>query len=380
MWFKKLVAAVLLSSSLAACGDESNTLKIGVGAPLTGPNAKTGQDLLNGVRLAVMEKNAQGGLHNKQVEVISGDDRSDPREGIVVANKMANSGVIGVIGHYNSGVSIPASAEVYNPMKIINISPASTNPVYTERGLKYIFRTVGRDDLQGKVAADFSIQKGWKKMAVIHNKGAYGQGLAEEFAKNVKAQGGSILIFDGINKDDKDFSPVLTKIKAMNPELLFYGGEYQDGALFTRQAKQVGITVPVMGGDALYDKDFVRLTGQEYAQGSLVTFAAGSQSTAFNKSFSEKFGEVGPFSAYAYDATNILFAAIAKAGPQATPEAIRDEVAKTKDFPGATGQIGFDAKGDLLRSGFIVWEVNASGDFVQANTSPAKTVVPAKKP
>jgi branched-chain amino acid transport system substrate-binding protein len=343
----------------AAPGD---AIKIGVAAPLTGPNAKPGQDILNGVKLAVEEKNAKGGLMGKPIELLEGDDRSDPREGIVVANKLVNSGVVGVIGHYNSGVSIPASEEVYNPSKVVNISPGSTNPKYTERGLKWVFRTIGRDDQQGKVGADFAIAKGLKNVAIIHNKGAYGQGLAEEFKKNLEAQGGKTLIFDGISKDDKDFSAILTKIKNLNPQMIFYGGEYQDGSLFSRQSKQGGIKAPIMGGDALYDKDYIKLTGQEYATGNYVTFSTGNQSDTFRKNYTAKFGEVGPYSAYAYDAANILLASIEKSGG-ADPEKIRDTVAATQDFPGVTGAISFNPKGDLTRAGFAVWEVGPKGDF-----------------
>lgn len=356
---------------LMACSGQTgtDTIKIGVGAPLTGPNAKPGQDILNGVKLAVEEKNAKGGINGKQIELFEGDDRSDPREGIVVANKLVNSGVLGVIGHYNSGVSIPASEEVYDPSKVVNISPGSTNPKYTERGLKWIFRTIGRDDQQGQVGAAFALQNKLKNVAIIHNKGAYGQGLAEEFKKNLEAQGGKVLIFDGINKEDKDFSPILTKIKNLKPELIFYGGEYQDGALFSRQSKQVGIKAPIMGGDALYDKDYIKLTGPDYAKGNYITFSTGNQSEEFRKNFNAKFGEVGPYSAYAYDAANVLISAIEKSGGSDT-EKIRELVAGTKDFPGVTGAITFNQKGDLTRAGFAVWEVNGN-DFAIAKQAAA---------
>lgn len=384
----KLLKALTLTMSclltLSACKNESTggeagstgaasgeAIKIGVGAPLTGPNAKPGQDILNGVKLAVEEKNAKGGLLGKPIELLEGDDRSDPREGIVVANKLVNSGAVGVIGHYNSGVSIPASEEVYDPSKVVNISPGSTNPKYTERGLKWIFRTIGRDDQQGKVGADFAIASGLKNVAIIHNKGAYGQGLAEEFKKNLEAQGGKTLIFDAINKDDKDFSAILTKIKNLKPDLIFYGGEYQDGALFSRQSRQAGMTAKIMGGDALFDKDYIKLTGQEYATGNYVTFSTGNQSDDFRKNYTAKFGEVGPYSAYAYDAANVLISAIEKAGAP-EPEKIRDLVAGTKEFPGVTGAISFNEKGDLTRAGFAVWEVGAKGDFAIAKGGASK--------
>lgn len=365
--FKSLWLPVSCLMLFLGCSGQtgSQTVKIGVGAPLTGPNAKPGQDILNAVKLAVEEKNAKGGVLGKQIELLEGDDRSDPREGIVVANKLVNSGAVGVIGHYNSGVSIPASEEVYNPSKVVNISPGSTNPKYTERGLKWVFRTIGRDDQQGKVGADFAIANALKNVAIIHNKGAYGQGLAEEFKKNLEAQGGKTLLLDGINKDDKDFSAILTKIKNLTPDLIFYGGEYQDGALFSRQSRQMGIKAKIMGGDALYDNDYIKLTGLEYATGNFITFSTGNQSDTFQKNYSAKFGEVGPYSAYAYDAANILLAAIEKAGA-VEPEKIRDAVAATQDYPGVTGAISFNEKGDLTKAGFAVWEVDPKGSFAIA--------------
>lgn len=366
-------ASLLLISACSGSGQTgSGTIKIGVGAPLTGPNAKPGQDILNGVKLAVDEKNASGGIGGKQIELLEADDRSDPREGINAANKLVNSGAVGVIGHYNSGVSIPASAEVYEKSQVVEITPGSTNPQFTERGLKWVFRTIGRDDQQGQVGAAFALAHKLKNVVVIHNKGAYGQGLAEEFKKNLEAGGGKTLLFDSVNKDDKDFSPILTKIKTLKPDLIFYGGEYQDGALFSRQSKQVGIKAPIMGGDALYDKDYIKLTGPDYAAGNFVTFSTGNQSAEFQKNYTAKFGELGPYSAYSYDAAKILIAAIETAGAD-DPEKLRDAVAATKNFPGVTGSISFDPKGDLTQAGFSVWEV-AKGDFAiaGAGSTPAE--------
>lgn len=368
MWSKVSLCflSLLLILTVSCKSQQDEQILIGVAAPLTGPNAKPGQDILNGVKLAVEEWNSKGGLLGKSIEILSGDDRSDPREGLVVANKLVNSGVLGVIGHYNSGVSIPASGEVYAPSKVVNITPASTNAEYTERGLKWVFRTIGRDDQQAKASADYAIVNGLKKIAIIHNKGAYGQGLAEEFKHYVESQGGNIILFDGITRDDKDFSPILTKIKEMEPELLFYGGEYQDGALFTRQARQVGVKAKIMGGDALYDSDFINLAGKKNAEGVLITFLKGADSDSFRKAYNAKFGEVGPFSAYAYDAANLLLTAI-KDAAKPDKQLIRDKVAEI-NFPGVTGNISFNPKGDLTEMKFQVWTIDSDGQFKLAKT------------
>ncbi|MBI6546513.1 MAG: branched-chain amino acid ABC transporter substrate-binding protein [Cyanobacteria bacterium NC_groundwater_1444_Ag_S-0.65um_54_12] len=356
-WTIALVIGALIAT-LTFPARAANPLKIGVAAPFTGALAKMGADIRNGVQFAIDEQNAKGGALGQQITLVFGDDKGDPREGILVANKLVQSGVLGVVGHLNSGISIPASKEVYAPAKVVMITPASTNPELTERGLANVFRTIGRDDQQGKDAAEYALSHGFKTAAVLHNKNAYGQGLAEVFRGHFEKGGGKILIFDGVMSGDKDFTPVLTRIKALQPALVFFGGEYQDGGLLVKQARRTGLRAPLMGGDGLYDHTFIALAGERAAEGSMVTFPGRGASGAWEKAYSKRFGLPGAYSGYSYDAARVLLDAIKRAG-KADRLAVLSQVANTKSFPGVTGTITFNKKGDQPSFKFAVWRVHA---------------------
>lgn len=351
-----------LAISLAVPAGAAGSIKIGVAAPITGPIAKMGTDIRNGVELAVQDQNARGGVLGQKVELVVGDDKADPREGITVANKLVQSGVLGVIGHLNSGISIPASKEVYAPAKVVMITPASTNPELTERGLKNVFRCIGRDDQQGKDAAEFALKAGYRSAVILHNKNAYGQGLAEVFRDHFRKGGGNVLMYDGIQTGDKDFSAILTRVRSRKPDLVFFGGEYQDGGLLVQQSRKVGLKAPFMGGDGLFDPLFIKLAGKKAAEGALVTFPPFDRAGRFAQAYQAKFGsEPGAYSGYSYDAAMILMDAIRRAG-KADRSAVITQVARTKNFKGVTGTITFNAKGDQPTFKFGVWRVQ-NGDF-----------------
>ncbi|MBM3268997.1 MAG: branched-chain amino acid ABC transporter substrate-binding protein [Candidatus Sericytochromatia bacterium] len=325
--------------------------RIGMQGPMTGSLAKQGQDMRNATRLAVDEAKAAGG---PAAEILVGDDKGDPREGILAARHLVTSGVLGVVGPYNSGVTIPVTAEVYAPAWV-PVLTVSTNPRVTDRGLKTVFRVIGRDDQQGLIAARESRKLGARTAAVLHNKNAYGQGLATEFRKAFEAAGGQVLFFDGVASGEKDFSATLTRLRAGKPDLLYFGGEYQDAGPLLRQARNLGIKARFLAGDATLDPTFVSLAGAKAAEGAMVTFPAPAAAD-FDRRYTAKFGPPGPYSGYAYDAARILLAAIKRARTPA-PREVAQEIARTRDFPGVTGKISFDAKGDLTRAGFILWEV-----------------------
>ena len=291
------------------------------------------------------------------------DDKADPKEGILVANKLVSDGVVGVIGHLNSGVSIPTSTEVYSPNGVLMISPASTNPDLTEKGKQgWVFRTIGRDDQQGQVAAEFARKKGYKKVVVLHDKTQYGQGLADEFQK---ALGTKPLVYEALTRGDKDFHAILTKVKSQGPDLIFFGGVYPEAGLLAKQAKEVGIKAPILTGDGVYDPQFVRIAGAGAAAGTYITFPRAPKESGFVAEYKKRFGDLGPYSGYTYDATRILLNAIKTAGSN-DKEKIAAAVAQTKGFDGVTGTITFDSKGDLDKTSFIVWMVDKSGKFVPA--------------
>lgn len=358
------LASVALSVAMSAVApfplDAAEALRIGVQGPMTGALAKQGKDMLNAARLAVDETNARGGIRGRKVEIVTGDDKGEPREGILAARHLASSGVLGVVGPYNSGVAIPVTAEVYDPAGI-SVLTVATNPRVTDRGLATVFRVIGRDDQQGAIAAREMRRLGARRAAVLHNKNAYGQGLATEFADAFRAGGGQIVFLDGVSSGEKDFTPTLTRLKQSNPDLIFFGGEYQDAGPLLKQARKTGIQARFMSGDATLDPTFVTLAGSRAAEGAMVTFPPPASRT-FEQRYRKRFGEPGPYSGYAYDGTRILLEAIRRV-PSADARAVSREIARTRNFPGVTGSISFDSRGDLTRAGFILWEV-AGGRWV----------------
>jgi ABC-type branched-subunit amino acid transport system substrate-binding protein len=237
----------------------------------------------------------------------------------------------------------------------VSVLTVATNPRVTDRGLTTVFRVIGRDDQQGRIAATHARARGYRRAAILHNKNAYGQGLATEFQSAFASQGGQAVFVDGITSGEKDFTPTLTRLRQENADLLFFGGEYQDAGPLLRQARKLGIAARFLSGDAAMDPTFISLAGHKAAEGALVTFPAPA-APAFQSKYRKRHGEPGPYSGYAYDAAKILLSAIATAGRD-EPRAVSAQIARTKAFAGVTGAITFDSKGDLTRAGFILWEV-----------------------
>jgi len=361
---KALVLAFALACLVSAgCQRKEEVIKIGVAGPMTGDQAKMGTDFKNGVALAVEEWNAKGGLLGKKVTLLVADDQHDPKQAVSIANKLVNDGVVGVIGHFNSSCSIPAS-DVYNRAGIPMITPGSTNPQLTEKGYRSVFRVCGRDDQQGKVGAEFVTEKlKLKKVAVIHDKTTYGQGLADEFKKFI-ANKVEVVYYGGIIQGDKDFKTALTSIKEKKPELIYFGGIYPEAGLLVKQARELGISVPFMSGDGSIDPKFIEIAGASAAEGTYLTFSPDARkipsARSFIENYEKKFGEIGPYSVYAYDAANILLAAIKDAGTTEGKTVI--DKLHTMEFPGALGKIKFNEKGDVTVSPYVVW-ITKGGKF-----------------
>jgi len=364
--FRKLLIICFAFILIVGCvKKKEDVIKIGIAGPMTGDQAKMGMDFRNGVTLAVEEWNNRGGVLGKKIELIIGDDQRDPKQAVSVANKFVMQGVIGVIGHFNSSCSIPAS-DVYNRANIPMITPASTNPQLTEKGYRGVFRVCGRDDQQGKVAAEFvTSQLKTKKIAIIHDKTTYGQGLADEFKKFL-GNGIEVIYYGGIVQGDKDFKTVLSAIKNVSPELIYFGGIYPEGGLLVRQAREIGLEVPFMSGDGVIDPKFTEITGTEAAEGTYLTFSPDPNNIPTAKAFIEKykarFGEPGPYSIYAYDAINVMLKAIEAAGTT-DGKAIMDKL-HSLEFSGALGNLKFDEKGDITVAPYVVW-ITKDGKFVE---------------
>lgn len=356
---------VILGLLLSACQKKEEVIKIGIAGPMTGDQAKMGTDFRNGVTLAVEEWNAKGGVLGKKVEMLIADDQHDPKQAVSVANKLVNDGVVGIIGHFNSSCSIPAS-DVYNRAGIPMITPASTNPQLTEKGYRGVFRVCGRDDQQGSIGARFVTEMlKVKKIAIIHDKTTYGQGLADEFKKGITDKA-EVVYYGGIVQGDKDFKSVLTTIREKSPELIYFGGIYPEAGLLVKQARELGIKVPFMSGDGTIDPKFIEIAGKESAEGTYLTFSPDPRkiptARSFIDNYEKRFGEIGPYSVYAYDATNILLTAIKEAGTTDGKAVI--EKLHSLEFSGALGSIKFDEKGDVTIAPYVVW-ITKEGKFVE---------------
>ncbi|MEK6528660.1 MAG: branched-chain amino acid ABC transporter substrate-binding protein [Nitrospirota bacterium] len=343
--------------------NEEKVIKIGIAGPMTGDQAKMGMDFRNGVSIAEEEWNSKGGVLGRKIKTIIGDDQRDPKQAVSVANKFVVQGISGVIGHFNSSCSIPAS-DIYRRANIPMITPASTNPELTKKGYSGVFRVCGTDDQQGKVAADFvTSQLKIKKVAVIHDKTTYGQGLADEFKKSLNNQA-EVVYYGAIVQGDQDFKAVLTSIKYKKPELIYFGGIYPEAGLLVKQAREIGLKAPFMSGDGSIDPKFVEIAGAAAAEGTYLTFSPDPNNIPSAKEFidkyNRKFGELGPYSIYAYDAINIMLKAIEAAGTT-EGKAVMDKL-HSMEFNGALGKIKFDEKGDVAGAPYIIW-ITGNGKF-----------------
>lgn len=354
-----------LAAVLAFAATAEAQIKVGVGGPLTGPNAAFGAQIKNGAEQAAADINAAGGINGQKIELVFGDDVSDPKQGVSVANKFAAEGVKFVVGHFNSGVSIPAS-DILAENGILQVTPASTNPKYTERGLWNTFRTCGRDDQQGGVAGEFiaAALKG-KKIAVVHDKTTYGKGLADETKKAMNAKGVTEVLYEGINTGEKDFSALVGKIKASGAEYLYWGGLHTEGGLIVRQMRDQGVKAVLIGADGIATDEYAAVAGPG-AEGTLMTFAPDPQrrpeAQVVLKKFEARKFKPEAYTLYSYAALEIIAAAATQAKAN-DPKKAAEVMRSGKPFKTVIGDIGFDKKGDITRPDYVMytWKKGADG-------------------
>ncbi len=361
---KSFLSAVALTSLLAFSGSAWADLLVGVGGPITGPNAAFGAQLQKGAEMAVKDINAAGGVNGEQISLSVGDDVSDPKQGISVANKFVADGVKFVVGHFNSGVSIPAS-EVYAENGILEITPAATNPVYTERGLWNTFRVCGRDDQQGEVAGAY-IAANFKdaKVAVIHDKTPYGQGLADETKKALNAAGVTEALYEGVNVGDKDFSALIAKMKDAGVTLIYWGGLHTEAGLIIRQSADQGLKAPLFSGDGIVSNELASIAGDAVA-GTLNTFGPDPRNNPAAKEVVERFRAAGfepeAYTLYAYAATQILAQAATAAGSN-DPQEVAKAIKEKGPFKTVLGELSFNEKGDRTDADYVVYEWRKGDD------------------
>jgi branched-chain amino acid transport system substrate-binding protein len=377
--FALAAIAIAVAAGLAACGKKEEpkaeakaapapaaaqevVIKIGHVGPTSGQIAHLGKDNENGAKLAVEEANAKGIMvdgKKAKFELLTEDDAADGKQATQVAQKLMDAKVVGVVGHLNSGTSIPASA-IYNQAGVAQISPSATNPKLTNQGFKGVFRMVANDVAQGTAIGNYAAAKLGKKIAIIDDKTAYGVGLADETEKAVKAAGGAVVIREALaNEKEQDFKGVLTKVKAKNPDVIMFGGMDAQAGPMLKQMKALGIKAKFISGDGAQSAELIKLGG-DAAEGSYATTAGlpkekMPQGAAFYDKFKAKFNaDVQVYAPFTYDATNVLIAAIQKAGTD--PAKIIDAI-KATSMDGVTGKIAFDDKGDIKDGAVTVFMV-----------------------
>ncbi len=361
------VATLAVISSVAMAQDQ--VVKIGHVGPVSGAIAHLGKDNEWGARLAIEELNAKGvSINGKKVklELVAEDDAADPKQGTAAAQKLVDAKVSGVIGHLNSGTTIPAS-KIYSDAGIPQISPSSTNPKYTRQGYKTAFRVVADDVHLGGTLGRYAVNelKG-KTIAVIDDRTAYGQGVAEEFEKAVKAAGGNLVGHEFTTDKATDFMPILTTLKGKKPDIIFFGGMDAVGGPMMKQMKSLGIKAKFMGGDGICTNEMIKLAGDAMADGQVVCAEAGGVDGALKKGmddfgakFKKRFNDdVKLYSPYVYDAVYVMVDAMQRA-KSTEPAKYLPELAKTTGFKGVTGTISFDAKGDIKNGALTLYTFKA---------------------
>jgi branched-chain amino acid transport system substrate-binding protein len=360
--------------SLWLAGAAQAQIKIGVAGPITGANASFGAQLTQGVDQAAEDINKAGGILGQKIEVEPGDDVSDPKQGVSVANKFVGDGVKFVVGHFNSGVTIPAS-DVYSENGILFITPSATNPKVTDRMLWDAFRTCGRDDQQGLLWAEYARDhlKG-KKIAVVHDKTTYGKGLADAALDDMHKFGIKEVLYEGVNTGEKDYSAIVSKIKESGADYLMWGGLHTEGGLIIRQMRDQGMKTVMVSGDGITDNEFAQIGGPG-VEGTLMSFGPDPRNNPAAKEvvaeFKAKNFDPEAYTLYSYAAVQILKQAAEKA-KSLDPKKVAEVMHSGMTFNTVIGPIAYDKKGDRTTVDYVwyTWEKGPDGKITyQQNKS-----------
>ena len=368
---KMWLAGVALGAALALTGTASaQDISIGVAGPMTGQYATFGTQLRNGAEAAVADINAAGGVLGKKLKLEVGDDACDPKQARAIAEKFANAKVPFVAGHYCSSSSIPAS-EAYAEGGVLQITPASTNPTFTERKLWNTFRVCGRDDQQGTVAGEYVAKnfKG-KNIAVLHDKSTYGKGLADEMKKALNKAGQKEKLYEAYTQGDKDFNALVSKMKVNGIDLVYVGGYHTEAGLILRQMRNQGMKTQVMvSGDAIATNEFWSITG-DAGEGMLFTFGADPRkrptAAAVVKKFKDKGIDPEGYTLYTYAAMQIWSQAVKKVGTTDAKKVA--ETIRTGKWDTVLGPISYDKKGDITTVDYVFYRWSKDGKYDEIPT------------
>jgi branched-chain amino acid transport system substrate-binding protein len=368
-FYKKGFLALAVATALGVSAFAQADVKIGVAGPMTGANAAFGEQYMKGAQAAADAVNAAGGINGEKIVLVKGDDACEPKQAVTVAKDLTNQKVAGVVGHFCSSSTIPAS-EIYDEAGIIAITPGSTNPAVTERGLGAMFRMCGRDDQQGIVAGDYIVDvlKG-KKVVVLHDKDTYGQGLADATKAQLVKRGVTPVLYEGLTRGEKDFSAVVTKIRAAGADVVYFGGLHPEAGPLVRQLREQGLKdVKFMSDDGIVTDELVTTAGgPQNVDGVYMTFGADPRLLPDSKTVVDEFRKKGTepegYTLYAYASVQTLAAAFNGAKSNKGEDAAK--WLKSHPVKTVMGEKTWDAKGDLKVSDYVVYQWDKDGKYHQ---------------
>ncbi len=368
-FYKKGFLALAVAAALGVSAFAQADIKIGVAGPMTGANAAFGEQYMKGAQAAADAVNAAGGVNGEKIVLVKGDDACEPKQAVTVAKDLTNQKVAGVVGHFCSSSTIPAS-EIYDEAGIIAITPGSTNPQVTERGLSAMFRMCGRDDQQGIVAGDYIVDvlKG-KKVVVLHDKDTYGQGLADATKAQLVTRGVTPVLYEGLTRGEKDFSTIVTKIRGAGADVVYFGGLHPEAGPLVRQLREQGLKdVKFMSDDGIVTDELVTTAGgPQFVDGVLMTFGADPRLLPESKAVVDAFRKAGTepegYTLYAYASVQALAAGFNGAKSNKGEEAAK--WLKANPVKTVMGEKTWDAKGDLKVSDYVVYQWDKDGKYHQ---------------
>ena len=368
-FYKKGFLALAVATALGVSAFAQADVKIGVAGPMTGANAAFGEQYMKGAQAAADAVNAAGGVNGEKIVLVKGDDACEPKQAVTVAKDLTNQKVAGVVGHFCSSSTIPAS-EIYDEAGIIAITPGSTNPQVTERGLSAMFRMCGRDDQQGIVAGDYIVDvlKG-KKVVVLHDKDTYGQGLADATKAQLEKRGVKPVLYEGLTRGEKDFSTIVTKIRGAGADVVYFGGLHPEAGPLVRQLREQGLKdVKFMSDDGIVTDELVTTAGgPQFVDGVLMTFGADPRMLPDSKAVVDAFRKAGTepegYTLYAYASVQTLAAAFNGAKSNKGEDAAK--WLKANPVQTVMGKKEWDTKGDLKVSDYVVYQWDKDGKYHQ---------------
>ena len=368
-FYKKGFLALAVATALGVSAFAQADIKIGVAGPMTGANAAFGEQYMKGAQAAADAVNAAGGVNGEKIVLVKGDDACEPKQAVTVAKDLTNQKVAGVVGHFCSSSTIPAS-EIYDEAGIIAITPGSTNPQVTERGLSAMFRMCGRDDQQGIVAGDYIVDvlKG-KKVVVLHDKDTYGQGLADATKAQLVKRGVTPVLYEGLTRGEKDFSTIVTKIRGAGADVVYFGGLHPEAGPLVRQLREQGLKdVKFMSDDGIVTDELVTTAGgPQFVNGVLMTFGADPRLLPDSKTVVDEFRKHGTepegYTLYAYASVQTLAAAFNGAKSNKGEDAAK--WLKAHPVKTVMGEKTWDSKGDLKVSDYVVYQWDKDGKYHQ---------------